>query len=227
MIFLMGSAWLTVVTVAVPFVKDEITFDVLRGLQGIGAAANVPTAIGVLGVTFPPGKAKAYAFICYGAGAPLGSVFGNILGGLIAEYADWKWVFWSFSIVGGVISVAGYFLIPRVSREGDEKRLKALKTHVDWPGAVLVTVGLLVLMFALTEGNVVGWSTAYIPSLIVVALLLIVAFVFWQWYLEKRTDRPPLMKVSMWKNPRFAAAQIVMALFFASFSNFLVFATYL
>jgi MFS family permease len=108
LIFLVGSAWLAIVTVAVPFVKDEITFDALRGLQGIvscrrvtrcwspkgrvaekkshtnltppqGAAANVPTAIGVIGVTIPPGKAKAYAFTCYGGGAPLGAVFGNIL----------------------------------------------------------------------------------------------------------------------------------------------------
>ena len=46
--------------------NNEIGFDVLRGLQGLGAAANVPTAIGILGVTFVPGKAKNYAFSCYG-----------------------------------------------------------------------------------------------------------------------------------------------------------------
>jgi hypothetical protein len=118
-------------------------------------------------------------------------------------------------------------IIPPTPKQVDQKRLRALRTHVDWPGAVLVTVGLLVLLFALTEGNVVGWSTPYIPVLIVVAILLVVIFVGWQWYLENKTSRPPLMKISMWKNPRFAAAQMIMALFFASFNNFLLFVTYL
>jgi MFS family permease len=66
LIFIMGSAWITVASVIVPFMPNEISFDVLRGLQGLGAAAMVPTAIGILGVTFPPGKAKNYAFSCYG-----------------------------------------------------------------------------------------------------------------------------------------------------------------
>lgn len=94
LIFIYGSAWVCLVTLICPFIPNEIGFDVFRGLQGLGAAANVPTAIGILGVTFPPGKAKNYAFATYSAGAPMGSVFGNILGGLVAQYASWKWVFW-------------------------------------------------------------------------------------------------------------------------------------
>ena len=93
LIFIWGSAWVCVVTLVCPFVPSEIGFDVFRGLQGLGAAANVPTAIGILGVTFVPGKAKNYAFAAYSAGAPMGSVFGNILGGLVAEYASWKWMY--------------------------------------------------------------------------------------------------------------------------------------
>ena len=65
-IFIWGSAWVTATTIVTPFMNNEIGFDILRGLQGLGAAANVPTAIGILGVTFAPGKAKNYAFSCYG-----------------------------------------------------------------------------------------------------------------------------------------------------------------
>ena len=90
LIFILGSAWVCVVTLVCPFVPNEISFDVIRGLQGLGAAANVPTAIGILGVTFPPGKAKNYAFAAYSSGAPMGSVFGNILGGVVGQYASWK-----------------------------------------------------------------------------------------------------------------------------------------
>ena len=66
MIFLWGAIWVTVTSLVLPFVPSEIGFDIFRGLQGLGSAAMVPTAIGILGVTFPPGKAKNYAFACYG-----------------------------------------------------------------------------------------------------------------------------------------------------------------
>lgn len=203
-----------------------------RGEKGAnedqGAAANVPTAIGILGVTFPPGRAKNYAFSTYAAGAPLGSIFGNILSGFIAEYANWKWVFGASAIMAGLISVTSFFVIPPpppsvVQRQSGKKRSAG---SVDWIGAVLVTVGLLLLLFSLTEGNVVGWSTPWIPVLIVVSVLIIVAFFFWQRHLEKRGKQAPLVKVSMFHNLRFSAVMLVMCLFFASFNNYLIFATY-
>lgn len=185
LIFILGSIWVTAVTAANPFVPNEIGFNVFRALHGLGAAANVPTAIGILGVTFPPGKAKNYAFSTYGAGAPLGSVFGNMLAGLMAQYTDWKWIFGVLAIMGGVISVCGILFIPPPppSPSGTNKKGPP---KIDWIGATLITVGLLALMFALTEGNVVGWDTPWIPVLIVVSILIIAAFAVWQWYLERR-----------------------------------------
>jgi hypothetical protein len=97
---------------------------------------------------------------------------------------------------------------------------------VDWIGGTLVTIGILALLFALTEGNVVGWSTPWIPTLIVISILIIAAFVIWQWWQERGGKRRPLMKVSIFKNVRFSAANIIMGLFFASFNNFLITATY-
>ncbi|TKA82000.1 hypothetical protein B0A55_01717 [Friedmanniomyces simplex] len=63
LIFILGSAWVCIVTLVCPFIPNEIGFDVFRGLQGLGSAANVPTAIGILGVTFPPGQANNYAML--------------------------------------------------------------------------------------------------------------------------------------------------------------------
>jgi MFS family permease len=78
LIFLWGSVFFAVTSIITPFVPNEIGFDIFRGLQGLAAAAMAPTALGILGVTFPPGKAKDVAFGCFGAGAPLGGVIGNI-----------------------------------------------------------------------------------------------------------------------------------------------------
>ncbi|EGO59381.1 hypothetical protein NEUTE1DRAFT_60728 [Neurospora tetrasperma FGSC 2508] len=224
-IFIWGSAWVAITTVINPFLPNEIAFDLFRGLQGLGAAANVPTAIGILGTTFPPGKAKNYAFSCYAAGAPLGAVFGNLVAGLIAEYASWKWVFGVIAILAAIITVAAIFVIPPPKHTLHQDGA-SVKGSVDWIGAFLITAGLLVLLFALTEGNVVGWRTPWVPVLIVVAVALVVVFVLWQQHLEKTGKQAPIMKVSMFHSKRFSAAMLIMGLFFSSFSGWLVFATY-
>jgi MFS family permease len=223
LIFLWGSAWVTIISIILPFVPSEIGFDVFRGLQGLGAAAMVPTAIGILGVTFAPGKAKNYAFSCYSAGAPLGSVFGNIFAGVIGEYLVWKWVFWIYAILAALCTIAGYFVIPLPPLQTEPI---SSRNQVDWIGGSLITTSLIVLLFALSEGNVVGWSTPWVPTLIAVSILLLAAFVLWQIYLEKKTERRPLMKMTIFKNVQFSAANTIMFLFFSSFNNFLIYATY-
>ena len=121
------------------------------------------------------------------------------------------------------VTVAGYFVIPLPVIHPSQSELK---NAVDWIGGTAVTVALFILLFALTEGNVVGWSTTYIPALIVVSVVLLAAFVAWQLYLEKKTARKPLMKMTIFKNVRVAAAMWTTAMFFSSFNQFLVFATY-
>jgi len=189
----------------------------------------VPTAIGILGVTFPPGKAKNYAFSSYAAGAPLGAIIGNIFGGLLGEYLNWKWVFWIFGILAAICTVAGYYVIPLPPpppTTADGEPIPTTKQTIDWIGGTLITLGLILLLFALTSGNVVGWPTPWVPTLIAVSLLLIAAFAFWQHHLETRTTTQPLMKMSIFKNIRFSAANVIMMLFFSSFNNYLIYATY-
>jgi putative exporter of polyketide antibiotics len=106
----------------------------------------------------------------------------------------------------------GYIVIPLPPVQTEPI---SMRHTVDWIGGTLIT-----------EGNVVGWDTPWVPTLIAVAILIIAAFVFWQRYLEKKGHRRPLMKVSIFKNVRFSAANIIMLLFFASFNNFLIAVTY-
>lgn len=128
-------------------------------------------------------------------------------------------------MMAAAASFAAIMIIPPPKHVLHEEGLTA-KASVDWLGAVLVTLGLFALLFALTEGNVVGWSTPWIPVLIVVSLILVTLFVFWQRHLEKAGKLPPLLKVSLFRSGRFSAAMIIMALFFSSFNGFLVYATY-
>ncbi|KAF2853240.1 MFS general substrate transporter [Plenodomus tracheiphilus IPT5] len=222
MIFLWGSAAFTLTSIIPPFITNEIGFDILRGLQGLAAAAMAPTALGILGNTFPPGKAKDIAFGCFGAGAPLGGIFGNIFGGVVGEYLSWKWVFWIFGIVSAISTVASYVVIPLPPATPEP----IMRNTVDWIGGTVITVGLIILLFALSEGNVVGWSTPWVPVLIVISLILVILFGVWQHHLETKTHKRPLMKLSIFNNGKFTAANVLMALFFSSFNNYLIFATY-
>lgn len=152
-------------------------------------------------------------------------MFGNLLGGIVAQYASWKWVFVVIGLVASAITAAALFVIPSpksTQREGSP----TVKPSVDWLGSALITGGLLALLFSLTEGNVVGWATPWIPVLIVVSLSLVAIFAFWQSHLEMTGKLAPVMKVSIFRNTQFSAAMVTMALFFSSFSGFLVYATY-
>lgn len=164
-----------------------------------------------------------------GAGAPLGSVFGSITSGLIAEYTTWRWVFGFTAIMAAAISLAGFILIPRTPASRTAERTVGAKLKlVDWAGAALITSGLIALLFALTEGSAVGWRKPWIPVLIVGSVLIITVFVCWQRHLEKQPigGRPPLMKVSIFLNLQISAVMAIGCLFFASFNNYLFYATY-
>ena len=127
--------------------------------------------------------------------------------------------------MAAAVSFAAMAIIPPPKHTLHDEGL-TVKDSVDWVGALLITVGLFALLFALTEGNVVGWSTPWIPVLIVVSVILVALFVFWQRHLEKKGALPPLLKVSVFKSGKFSAAMVIMALFFSSFNGFLVYSTY-
>ncbi|KAH7143484.1 major facilitator superfamily domain-containing protein [Dactylonectria macrodidyma] len=226
-IFIWGSLWVTVVSAVNPFIPNEIGFNVLRGLHGFGAAANVPTAIGILGATFSsPGRVKTYAFSAYASGAPLGNICGTLVAGVIAQYTNWKWVFIVQAILAGLITLAGIYCIPQTPCAATVDDTEGLFNRVDWIGGMLITVAIFTLLFSLAEGNIVGWKTPWISVLIVVSLLIVAAFVAWQWYIERKGARPPLVKISLFSNGSFSVAMVAMCFSYASFNNFLVFATY-
>jgi predicted MFS family arabinose efflux permease len=157
--------------------------------------------------------------------APLGAIFGNILSGIVSNFVTWKWVFWVLAILATLVTIAGVIYIPHsVDTRNTEL---SLTRSVDWIGSVLITVGLMSLLFALSEGNAVGWSTPWIAMLIVIALLLIFIFAAWQWYQEKHTSRAPLLKISLFRNSHFSAAMVLMGMFFAVLNDYMVYATYL
>jgi MFS family permease len=233
-VFLLGTAFMGAVTLGCAFPMKALTLEVLRGVQGIGSAAMIPASLGILANAFPPSRARSMAFATFSAGAPIGSVLGTALGGVLAEYTEksWRSIFYLMTgidflcFMGGLIS----FDKDKPSTETDHR--------VDWLGAFLVTAGLVLIVFVLGQGELAPkqWATPYIIALLIVGVILVVLFVLWQVYLERIQENPhaiysvftppPLMKPSLWKraNGRFAAMMIVAFLNSCSFLSWMFWA---
>ncbi|KAF8915507.1 putative efflux transporter [Mucidula mucida] len=225
--FLAGMAWLTIFSLGVAFANNDITLDILRGLQGVGAAAQVPAALGILAHAFPPSKARSFAFATFAAGAPLGGACGLVFSGILTQLTvkTWRSTFYLITGLGAVCVVAGFFAIdPDLpSTEIDQR--------VDWIGATLVTAGLVLIVFVLTQGEIAPqqWKTPYIIALLIVGVFLVGLFLVWQHYLEKVNDDPlavrskwtppPIMRLSLWGRANGRVA-VVMAVAFLNFCCF-------
>lgn len=104
-----------------------------------------------------------------------------------------------------------------------------LVSRIDWVGAFVVTSGLLLLIVGLSEGNdpKTGWSKPFVLAILVLSVLLITGFCFWEHYLESKSTRDPLMPISVFKNKHFSIGMIIAFLFYGAFNNYLIYATYL
>ena len=150
-----------------------------RGLQGVFAALLAPAALALLTVSFPGGKERNTAFAVFGTVAGTGAAVGLLLGGMLTEFADWRWCL-LVNVVFVLAGVIGGFLFLRESRADGENRY-------DLAGALTVTAGLgsLVYGFSLAE---YGWARLDTIGFVVLGVALLVAFVV----IESRVAQPLL-----------------------------------
>ncbi|KAK7204953.1 major facilitator superfamily domain-containing protein [Myxozyma melibiosi] len=211
---LISYTWYTLWTLIGGFMKNEIVFFVFRGFQGLSGAATIPAAVGILGATYTSGKRKNRVMATYGAGAPLGFVIGIVVGGICSQFISWRASFWFFAIEYALFAVVVYFLVPP-DEAMDWTETKAALAKIDYIGASLSTVSLVVIVFALTQSGVAsrGWGEPYVIALLVVGVVLFAVFVAW----ESKAAHP-LMPLYIWKYPRFALCMLIVA---CGFMNFL------
>ncbi len=171
-----------------------------RAIQGVGSALIAPSALTLLMMLFgssPKELTKALAL--YGAAAPAGGTAGVFLGGVITEYVSWPWVFY----INIPIAVVILALVPSVMPAGGA----GARSRVDLLGAVTVTGGLAAAVYAIVEAPEVGWDAAQTWLVLGLAGLLLLAFVA----LQARA-RNPLMRLTIFRAPNLAAANLAQLL---------------
>ena len=149
-----------------------------RGLQGLGAALITPAALSILTTTFAEGKERNAALGAWGGVGAFGAVAGVLLGGVLTSALSWAWIFF----VNVPVGLLGLALAPLLLTESRDARVKTF----DLPGAVLVTGGLVTLVYAITQANNNGWGSLETIALFSTALALLAAFVGW----ERRSAEP-------------------------------------
>ncbi|MFJ7932974.1 MDR family MFS transporter [Sporosarcina sp. NPDC096371] len=169
---------------------------VFRLIQGLGAGAVMPIATTIVGdmyTTEERAKIQGYLASVWGISA----VSGPLIGGLIVQYINWKFVFW-INVPLGLLAMLGIWLFLH-----EPKRQK--KVSIDYKGAVLLTLSLSAILFWLSEGGrSFGWTSLISVVLIVVGLVLFMLFT----HVERKAESP-IMPFAMWKNPVILYANLV------------------
>jgi EmrB/QacA subfamily drug resistance transporter len=166
-----------------------------RAFQGLGAAIITPAALSILTTTFAEGKERNAALGAWGAVGAFGAVAGVLLGGVLTDLLSWQWIFFVNVPVGLFALIATPFLIGE-SRD-------ATAQSYDVPGAVLVTGGLVTLVYAITQANSYGWGSAATIGLFTAAAVILGAFLVW----ESRA-KDPLMPFSIFRLRTLVGANI-------------------
>jgi MFS family permease len=227
--FMIGTLCQIAFSLGCGFAQDGLTLAVLRGFQGIGGSATIPSALGILAHAFPPSRARSIAFATFAAGAPVGGAFGMIIGGVLTQLTSphWRSIFYMAAATSAVIGVSGL-----ISFDADVPSSEVVK-RVDWIGASLVTVGLVLIVFVLAQGEIAsdGWKTPYIIVLLVLGVILLAVFLVWEWKLERIIEEdpsratsmwtpPPLMKLSLWTRAKGRMA-VILVIAFLNWSAFI------
>ncbi|MBO9532214.1 MAG: MFS transporter [Solirubrobacteraceae bacterium] len=185
--FMAGLVIFALASLAGGFAQSEGWLIGARAIQGLGAAIASPAALSIVTTTFAEGAERNRALGIWGAVAGAGGAAGVLLGGVLTEWAGWEWVLF----VNTPIGLAAAFAAPRFLEESRETEEEGA---FDFPGAITVTLGLGLLVYAIVDAANAGWGSGDTILRLVIAAVFLVAFVG----LELRS-RSPLVPFEIFK----------------------------
>jgi EmrB/QacA subfamily drug resistance transporter len=195
--------------------SDETQLIVARALQGLGGALLSPAALSLVTTLFTEGAERNKALGVWGAVAGSGGAVGVLLGGVLTDALGWEWVLFVNVPIGVVAAVLAARMLPESRHTGDRS--------YDALGALTVTGGLTLLVYAMVEAPNAGWGSSQTLGLGGLAIALLIAFVA----IESR-HRAPLMPFSIFRNRTRTGANVTALLVAMSlFSMFFFISLYM
>jgi EmrB/QacA subfamily drug resistance transporter len=188
---------------------------VARAVQGIGAAFLFPATLSLVNRLFAEGRERNRALAIWGGAGASGLTIGALAGGLLTAAFGWPAVFYVNVLLAGLAMLVAFVVIPRDPQRHEHKSF-------DLPGALTVTAGATLLVFALVEGPEFGWSAPVIIWSLVVAVLFLIAFTV----IEIRSG-DPLMPMRLFRNRSLVAGMTITFLYMGTFGALPYFLTVL
>jgi EmrB/QacA subfamily drug resistance transporter len=186
-----------------------------RTVQGLGAAIISPAALSIVTTTFTEGAERNKALGIWGALGGSGAAAGVLFGGILTKYLGWEWIFFVNVPVGALVLVATQRIIP-------ESRADIGTRRFDAAGAVTVTGGLALFVYAISKAPADGWGSAKTILLLIAAAVILACFLA----IELR-GRAPLMPFGIFRNRSLSAANVVGFLMgMVIFANFFILTLY-
>jgi EmrB/QacA subfamily drug resistance transporter len=192
--FVIGLIAFALASLAGGLAQDPALLIAARVIQGAGAAIVAPAALSLITTSFPEGPQRTRAIGLYGAISSVGFVSGQVLGGVLVQFTSWRAVF----LVNVPVGLAAAALAPAILGTAAKAKAKAAgNTHrLDVRGALLITTAVALVVFAVSQGVVLGWSSPLVIAAIAVAAAAALAFV------KAETAHPePLIRLALLHRP--------------------------
>jgi MFS family permease len=168
---------------------DPVLLIASRAVQGAGAALVAPAAFSLITAGFDEGPARTRALGMYGATASIGFVSGQVLGGVLVQFTSWRAVFLVNVPVGLLAAIVAPKLLAESRRSSTNRRL-------DLGGAVLITAAMVALVFALSQGDALGWTSPAVMASLALSCIAAVAFTLVEHHHPDPLVRGDLMRLS-------------------------------
>jgi EmrB/QacA subfamily drug resistance transporter len=214
-IFIVGLLLFTAASLVCALANNIGVLISARAVQGIGAAIISPAALSIVTTTFEEGAERNKALGIWGALGGSGAAAGVLFGGILTKYLGWAWIFYVNVPVGALVLGLTLPFVP-------ESRADLGHRRFDAAGAITVTGGLALLVYAISKAPDVGWGSARTILLLIVSIAILAVFAL----IELRTTAP-LMPFRIFRIRSLLAANVVGFLLGAViFANFLVLTLY-
>jgi EmrB/QacA subfamily drug resistance transporter len=189
--FVIGLIAFALASLAGGLAQDPVLLIAARVIQGAGAAIVAPAALSLITTSFPEGPERTRAIGLYGAISSVGFVSGQVLGGVLVQFTSWRAVF----LVNVPVGLAAAALAPAILGTA-AKTASSTARRIDIRGALLITSAVALIVFAVSQGVVLGWTSPLVIVAIATAAAATAAF------MKAETRHPdPLIRMSLLHRP--------------------------
>jgi EmrB/QacA subfamily drug resistance transporter len=179
---------------------------IARSVQGVGAALLVPGSLAIISTSFDE-KSRGPAIGTWSGFTAITTAIGPVLGGWLVERASWRWVFFLNLPIAAAVVAISLWRIPE-SRSADSER-------IDWPGAILSTLGLGSLVTGFIESLNLGWRSPLVFGSLILGVVCLIAFVF-----VEAASAAPTLPLALFKSRSFSGANLLTLFLYAAIGIF-------